>query len=318
MSQFEKTIDSCISPVLCNMTLDGLEPLLNQLFKRCKVNFIRFADDFITTADSKERLETQITPVIEQFLLPRGLTLSKEKTRICSIEDGFDFLGFNIRKYNGKLIIKPSKKNIKNLLSKLKAIFNKNKSAKPINLIRQLNPVLRGWTNYFKHVCSKTTFRLIDQWLGKRLYKWLKRKHPKKSYKWIKSKYLQPPNSTGSWQFTAYDRKSKAQLYRASSVPIQRHVKIQSEANPYDPKFELYFENRVAKSFKSGQYGSKTASLWNRQKGLCPHCDELIDDQDDRHIHHIVYRCQGGMDTLDNLALLHPVCHRQLHACDSL
>jgi len=141
-----------ISPVLANMTLDGLEKALATAFPRAqqqgrKMNMVRYADDFIITGKSKEWLEQEVMPVIVEFLKERGLSLSQEKTRITHITEGFDFLGWNMRKYDGKLLIKPSKASIRSHLSKVRKIIKANKAAKQENLIGLLNPVLRGWAN---------------------------------------------------------------------------------------------------------------------------------------------------------------------------
>jgi RNA-directed DNA polymerase len=143
---------SICSPVLARMALNGLERELRRKYpkasaksKKAKVNVIVFADDFIITGSSKELLEKEIKPLVVEFLQQRGLTLSTEKTKITHIKDGFDFLGQNVRKLKGKILIKPSKRNTKNLLEKVRAIIKKNAQAKTENLILQLNPVIRGW-----------------------------------------------------------------------------------------------------------------------------------------------------------------------------
>jgi RNA-directed DNA polymerase len=144
-----------ISPALCNMVLDGLEKELAATFgpktsrqaKKAKVNLIRFADDIVVTGSSRELLEHQCIPLIESFLRARGLELSHEKTQITHIEEGYDFLGQNIRKYKGKLLIKPSKKNVRTFLDKVRRTVKGNKQAKAGNLILLLNPLIRGWAN---------------------------------------------------------------------------------------------------------------------------------------------------------------------------
>ena len=142
-----------ISPTLANLTLDGLERLLKATFDRRaarwkadnpKVNFVRYADDFIITGSSKELLEDEVKPLVERFLLERGLQLSPEKTCITHIEDGFDFLGQNVRKYDGKLLITPSKKNMHAFLEKVRGVIRQNRSANQESLIRMLNPIIRG------------------------------------------------------------------------------------------------------------------------------------------------------------------------------
>ncbi|HIH4326836.1 TPA: group II intron reverse transcriptase/maturase, partial [Pseudomonas aeruginosa] len=157
-----------ISPTLANLVLDGLEAKLDAAFGRKRyangvqtrlmVNYVRYADDFIVTGRSKELLEQEVMPIIKDFMQERGLTLSPEKTKITHIDDGFDFLGQNVRKYNGKLLIKPSKANVATFLEKVRSAVKGNKALDQPRLIRMLNPMIRGWANYHQHVVSKATF----------------------------------------------------------------------------------------------------------------------------------------------------------------
>ncbi len=197
-----------ISPVLANMTLDGLEAVLQAKFphntKRNgkyyapKLHLIRYADDFIITGTSKEFLEKEVKPLVEQFLRERGLQLSPEKTVITPIEEGFDFLGQNVRKYPAgkrhKLLIKPSKKNVQTFLEKVRATVKANKALTAARLIIKLNPMIRGWTNYHQHVVSKETFSFVDDATYRVIREWIKRKHPRKTKEWIAKKYFK---STG-------------------------------------------------------------------------------------------------------------------------
>ena len=236
-----------ISPVLCNLTLDGLERLLKERFKRRKVNFVRYADDFIVTGDTEELLRDEVKPVIETFLADRGLELSKEKTRIVRIEEGFDFLGQQVRKYNGKLIIKPAKKAVKSVLAKTGGILKRNVSSKAADVIRQLNPVIRGWANYHRHVCSKDTFSHVDWQIWRQVGRWARRRHPNRSWKWIKARYY-PPHAGRQGVFTGVVKGGREiRLVAAAATPIQRHVKVQGTANPYDPPYATYFAKRRAK-----------------------------------------------------------------------
>lgn len=185
------------SPVLANMTLDGLEKKLREQYPKPdrgsskeKVNFVRFADDFLVTGKSKEVLESEVKPLIEAFMKERGLELSPEKTLITHIEDGFDFLGQHLRKYNGKLLITPSKKNVHTFLESIRKVVGENKQATAGNLIAQLNPKIRGWANYHRHVVSKETYAKVDHAIFCALWQWSKRRHPKKPITWIKKKYF--------------------------------------------------------------------------------------------------------------------------------
>ena len=179
------------SPVLANLTLDGLEkklrekyPKASNLSRKVKVNLVRYCDDFVITGSSKELLENEVKPIVEEFLKERGLELSQEKTRITHIEDGFEFLGQNIRRYrNGKIIITPSKKKVSVVLNKIRERIKRNAPATAGSLIKQLNPIIRGWTNYHRHVCSKRTFAKISHAIFQALWQWAKRRHPNKPAK---------------------------------------------------------------------------------------------------------------------------------------
>lgn len=308
-----------ISPTLTNMALDGLETDLKQRYPTAKVNLVRFADDIRVTGCSKELLEQEVIPRIEQFLKERGLELSPQKSHITHIEDGFDFLGQNIRKYNGKFLIKPARKNVKTFLDKVRKIIKSSGTMRAGQLIERLNPILRGWANYHRHVVSKQTFVKVDVHIFKALWRWAKRRHPNKSSQWIRNKYF---HSIGRrhWVFSG-ETKDKAgesrkiHLFSISSVPIQRHIKVKATANPYDPAWELYFEKRLGLKMATDLQGRrKLLYLWQEQNGTCPVCNQKITKLTGWHNHHIVWRVMGGSDKAENRVLLHPNCHRQVHS----
>lgn len=311
------------SPVLANMTLDGLEKELRQRFPKpktgynAKVNLIRFADDFIITGISKQVLESEVKPFVEQFLQKRGLSLSPQKTSITHINDGFDFLGHNLRKYNGKLIIKPSKKNVKAFLGKIRKVIKANKQTPAGQLIGILNPIIRGWANYHRYVVSKVIFARVGHEIFKSLWRWAKRRHPSKSTTWIKEKYFKSVGGN-NWVFTGETTtKGVTQqhyLLQIASIPIKRHVKVKALANPYDPAWETYFEKRLDVKMVNDLKGRRTLLyLWKEQKGICPVCSQKITQLTGWHSHHIVWRTHGGSDGVSNRVLLHPNCHRQVH-----
>lgn len=177
-----------ISPTLANMVLNGMQTMLSERFKvrmgknyyNPKINLVRYADDFIVTGKDKDILENEVKPAIKEFLTERGLTLSEEKTKITHIDEGFDFLGYNFRKFNGTLIVKPSAKSVQKLLDKVKSITRKYRAISQVSLIRVLNPIIRGWSNYYKTCsCGKTKIK-VDYLLYKKIRRWADRKHPKK------------------------------------------------------------------------------------------------------------------------------------------
>jgi RNA-directed DNA polymerase len=314
------------SPVIANLALDGLERLLREHYppntrraQQAKVNLVRYADDFIITGSSYALLEQEVKPLVEQFLRQRGLELSQEKTRITHIEDGFDFLGQQVRKYAGKLIIKPARKHVKAFLGKVRQIVKANKQATTGNLIAQLNPVIRGWANYHRHVVSKTTFFHVDTAIFKVLWSWATRRHPKKPGRWIATKYFRTRNGR-NWTFVGTrvgkgGHPHELTLCRAGDVPIKRHVKIKGTANPYDPQWEVYFEERLRVKMTHDLKGRRQLLyLWKQQDGLCPACHQKITTLTGWHNHHRVWRTYGGSDRAANRVLLHPNCHRQVHS----
>jgi len=216
-----------ISPILSNMALDGLEGEL-KFPRRLKVNFVRYADDFIVTGTSKELLEQEVKPVIIRFLKERGLTLSEEKTKVTHIEEGFDFLGQNIRKYGGKILIKPAKKNIKNLLEKVRKVLKAYMTARQEVVIRTLNPIIRGWAFYHQHQVASKAFSWADYQIWLKLWQWCKRRHPHKGRRWIKNRYFHKIGSR-TWVFAVKRKLSDGstdymKLYSAARTPIRRHV----------------------------------------------------------------------------------------------
>lgn len=313
-----------ISPVLANLALDGLEKVLESHFGKkntkksykTKVNYVRYADDFIITGISKELLVNEVKPIVEAFMAERGLVLSKEKTLITHISDGFDFLGQNVRKYNGKLLVKPSRKNMRAVLDKIRSIVRGNKTVATHRLIQQLNPVLQGWANYHKGVVAKETFNYVDYRVWKLLWQWCRRRHQNRHKRWIKKRYFKTVGKR-NWVFQAPipDGKGAVSLVYANDTPIKRHTKIKSEANLYEPVWEQYFEQRLERSWKESQSGrGKLLSLWLRQDKRCLICNQLITSDTGWNVHHLVEKCKGGSDLLSNLVLLHPNCHRQLHS----
>ena len=299
-----------ISPTLGNMALDELEVALKNSIKAKdgdKINFVRYADDFIVTGSSKELLENKVKPLIAEFLSQRGLALSEEKTSVKSVDEGFNFLGFNIRKFNGKLIIKPAKESLLKVHKKIREVVKVQKTATTENLILTLNPILIGWSQYYKHVCSKIALKELDNLTFKQVWKWCVKRHPNKARRWIWKKYFKPMQGR-TWRLND----GKQYLFVAVHVAIKRHTKIRSKANPYDKNDEHYFEDKWERSWKL-KNKSKLFTLFKRQNGLCQVCKSKLEEDDNFNIHHIIPKSSGGKDIIDNLSLLHKICHRQLH-----
>jgi len=216
-----------ISPILANMVLDGMEVLIMEQYPNMKVHFIRYADDFIVTAPTKETAE-ELKELIRGFLSERGLELSEDKTTITHTDDGFDFLGWNIRKYKGILLMKPSKASVQKLTQKISDIIQKAAAWTQDQLINALNPIITGWTNYHRHVASKATFKHMDAVMWNMLWRWAKRRHPQKGHQWIARRYWYT-EETRNWVFKSETKK----LALFSDTKIRRRSMVKLEMNPY-------------------------------------------------------------------------------------
>jgi len=252
-----------ISPTIANMVLDGLEEEIHNRInvgKRVKVlvrrehkiNYVRFADDFVVTGKSEKTLE-QVKDVIQEFLMKRGLELSEEKTKITHIEEGFDFLGWSFKKYNQKLIIKPSEKSIKSITNKLSETIKQSKGVSQKNLIVRLNPIIAGWSNYHQPVCAKEIFASIDNRLFKMLIRWINRKHNNKNKAWKKRKYWSSAGNR-NWIFTSEGK----ELRKFADIPIVRHRKIAKGKNPYLDK-EYFITRKMIQKIKRQKAYKRTA-----------------------------------------------------------
>ncbi|KND59655.1 Retron-type RNA-directed DNA polymerase [Candidatus Burkholderia verschuerenii] len=317
-----------ISPTLANVTLNALErDLLAHLeerfgrtkTKKLKVNVVRYADDFVITGDSQETLGNVVRPWIEAFLAVRGLQLSEEKTRITHIDVGFDFLGWHFRKYSGKLLIKPSKKNAQAFYRKVAEAISNNKTVRQEELIDLLNPMLRGWAQYHSPVVAKQAYSRMEYLIFRRLWRWSKRRHPNKGVEWVRKKYFHALGSR-NWVFAIPMPQSDGSmglldLYDLPGTEIRRHNKVKGAYNPFDPVWEQYGEElRQGRMAHSMRYRRQWATLYLSQGGLCAHCGCALTDETGWHDHHLVYRMLGGSDAFSNRVLLHPNCHQQVHA----
>jgi RNA-directed DNA polymerase len=240
-----------ISPVLANLTLDGLEKLLSQHFPKHrgqKVNLVRYADDFVITGATPEVLSNEVRPLVERFLAARGLRLSPTKTVVTHVDMGFDFLGQNVRKYRGKLLIMPSRRSVRAFLGKVREVIRKCRTAATADLLLLLNPMIRGWAHYHRHVVSSRCFHNVDHAIWSALWLWARRRHRGRSLGWVKAKYF-PAHGGHQWVFTgAFNKRSGktgvVRLVRARSVLIRRHRLIRGDANPFDPRWDGYFHRR--------------------------------------------------------------------------
>jgi RNA-directed DNA polymerase len=275
-----------ISPIIANLVLDGMQKAIAQAVPRqgSKVHFVRYADDFATTSAAKELLEQQVKPALTAFLTPRGLELSEQKTVITHISQGFNFLGHTVRKFGDKLLTTPAKSNFRALQDKIRRCLQSAIGQPQEVLLRQLNPIIRGWACYFRHGAAKRTFQRLDTYVFRKLWRWTKRRHPQKSAAWRKHKYFSAAGK--KWLFSVKLTKDRGSshvlsLYKAASTKIQRHIKVRRAANPYDPDYARYFEmrrpKRAPKSQPPGQATPQDAgptrivAHWLQFAAACPH-----------------------------------------------
>jgi len=326
-----------LSPMLANVALTALDDYCHKEFgihtrraikqggNYTQNPITRYADDFVIVCESEHEAEL-IKGKIATFLKENiGLELSNEKTKITHIADGFDFLGFNIRKYTeispkskyhstGKLLIKPQKEKVINFLRRIQEVLNNNKTAKQESIIRMLNPMLQGFGMYYRSVVSKMTFRTITDRIWQMLWKWAKRRHPKKNKKWIMRKYY----TTKGRRWVFKDETGK-QIMITAYIPIERFVKIKSGMRIHadDKETREYWQKRAYTNALSQVYTIKIEGLIKKQKGICPCCGNPItkDDIADQkvHAHHMLPRSKGGTVKPNNLTLLHQGCHVLAH-----
>jgi len=319
-----------IGPLLANMGLHGLEKYIQKC--NSKVGVIRYADDFVVTARDKESLE-KLKIQINQWLSKRGLGISEEKTRIVHISDGLDFLGFNLRQYEvkgsdgilrDKLLIKPMKSKVVNFCKKVGETIDSMKTESPKQVIRKLEPLLRGFANYYRGVCSKETFNYISHRLWWYLWRWAKRRHPNKSKNWVKNKYFRiifrKEGGKRDWVFFYEDRDRKSHeiihdLFDVKSIPIVRHIKVKGTNSKDDPELVEYWEKRQTKSGnKRWAKDSKYESIAIAQDWKCLVCHDHLFNGEEIETHHIVPVAEGGSDDVSNLRHLHKSCHKQVHS----
>lgn len=303
-----------ISPILANMVLDGIQERLynkyhvgNQTGRyssyksaQMKVNYTRYADDFIVTAATKE-IALEIKEIIKEFLAVRGLELSEEKTLVTHVEEGFDFLGWTFRKFHNKLIIRPSKDSIKKFVAEISNIIHKEGSSFTQDLlITHLNQKIRGWVNYHQTVCSKKVFATVDHQIFEILWHNMKRKHTKKGRKWIKEKYWKTIGNQ-KWRF-AGDSQILIQL---AQTPIIRHPKLKLDKNPYlDREYFIDRQYNLGIKFIRGKY----KEVWKRQKGLCYVCGHPIEMDAEKQIIPIASLKEGDKKSSESIRYVHKYC----------
>ena len=333
-----------ISPVLMNVALHGLEEAAGVRYHTnrsqagwTKANSpvaIRYADDFIVACHSQRQAE-QVKAQLAEWLAPRGLALNEDKTSIVHASEGFDFLGFRIRRYpNGKLLIKPSQAAIRRIRERLRHIFHGMRGATASALIWKLNPIITGWAAYYRTVVSSREFSALDDYVWKLAYKWAIRRHRNKPKKWVAARYFGRfhPHRKDRWVFG--DRDSGLYLRKFSWTRIVRHQIVTGSASPDNPALADYWAwRRVRHKPPLGQY---TVRQLRRQHGRCPYCGDylLLADHEPaspqeweqwfattrkairKKALQIAPDGETGSPERNPIRLVHARCHRQLKSDD--
>lgn len=316
-----------ISPLLANIALHGMEEEIGVRYIHSKrqgdtlytssVGVVRYADDFVIVCPTKEQA-VGMYEKLQPYLDKRGLKLAKEKTRVVHISEGFDFLGFNFKQYptkdGNKLFIKPSLESVKNAKQKIKEVFDWGKGRETAYLIEKLNRVLQGIANYWSPTVAKVIFRDIDTYVNEKVVIYLKHRHHRTSFRKLMKMYFKPDNtgvSKDKWLLTCPKDNTK-QLIRMSWTKIERHVKIKQYNSPFDASLKAYFDKRDEKIFNRENTNAKR-KLAKKSRYKCRICGESLQGIEPIESNHIVPVVIGGVDSYDNLELLHKSCHKTHH-----
>jgi RNA-directed DNA polymerase len=275
-----------ISPCLMNVALHGLEEAAGveyerlgndgALTKRKSAVVVRYADDLIAACSSREQAE-RVKARLAEWLRPRGLAFNEDKTRIVHVEDGFDFLGFNVRRYHGKLLIKPSKAAITRIKQRLRTELRALRGSNALAVVATINPIVRGWSAYYRTVVSSETYALLDDYLWRLTYRWALWQHPNKPKRWVTSRYFGQFNRARNDRWVFGDRDSGAFMRRFSWTSIVRHTLVTGTASPDDPALASYWAARRRQP-RGSPLDARYRRLLTEQHGACARCGDLLLD----------------------------------------
>jgi RNA-directed DNA polymerase len=277
-----------ISPALLNVVLHGMEDAAGVCYQRsgtdaataaagCPV-LVRYADDLVVLCHSRQQAE-QAKARLAAWLAPRGLAFNEDKTRIVTLDEGFDFLGFTVRRYHGKLLIKPAKAAVRRIRERLRTEMRSLRGTNAQAVIARLNPIVRGWAAYYRTVVSSETFTALDHYLWKLTYKWAKHSHPNKPTRWIIRRYFGTFNKSRQDRWVFGDRDSGAYLIRFAWTKIVRHQMVRGTSSPDDPALAEYWAARRRRGIPR-PIDAATLRLLQSQHGRCPGCGQLLLDAD--------------------------------------
>jgi RNA-directed DNA polymerase len=324
-----------ISPLLANISLHGLEQALGvkwmvrkgktksgiyATLERSPRAVIRFADDFIILCESEEDAKSAKEEA-NAFLFERGLHLSDKKTKICHLNDGFDYLGFHVKRYPDRnrrsgyvTLISPSKEKIKETKQQIREIWLKGKGKPTEWIINKLNPIIPGKANYWNKISSSKIFSELDDYNHKRQRRLTQQQHPTKSETWRTNRYfgrLNPNRPDSKWYFGSKD--TGAYIIKFFDIKIEYHNAVPYDYSPdnSDPIVQEHFQKNLQS--ESAKLNKRNQRLAKKQGHKCRHCGESLFNGEPYDVHHIVPRKNGGSDKISNLEILHRECHKATH-----
>jgi RNA-directed DNA polymerase len=272
-----------ISPLLLNVALHGLEQAVGVRYRTTGSHagetvpgsplVVRYADDLVALCHSRQQAE-QVKAKLAEWLAPRGLSFNEDKTRVVDLATGFDFLGFNVRRYDKKLLIKPSKVAIQRIRERLRVEMRMLRGSNAAAVIAALNPVIKGWAAYYRGVVSKKTFSALDAYLWKLTYKWATHSHANKPKRWVVARYFGKFNKFRNDRWVFGDAASGVHLAGFAWTDIVRHVMVKGGASPDDPALAEYWAERRRRV--KPPLDNYTMRLLTRQDGRCPLCDKEL------------------------------------------
>ena len=325
------------SPLLLNIALHGMEQAAGVRYRTLGVHaaltmpdspvLVRYADDLIALCHSRAQA-LEVKAALAAWLAPRGLAFNEDKTQVVSVDEGCDFLGFNVRRYNGKLLIKPSAAAVRRIRHRLRAEMKALRGANASAVLHTINPIVRGWAAYYRTVVSSATFKALDDHLWKLAFKWARHSHSNKPQRWITQRYFGRFNPARGNQWLFGDRDSGAYLRKFSWTRIVRHQMVKGTSSPDDPALADYWAERRRKG-PPPPMDSADLRLLKAQDGRCPLCGGLLlhadrEPQSPREWEQWLATTRkamtkqrialdGGLGTAADQCLIHTHCQRRNH-----
>jgi RNA-directed DNA polymerase len=273
-----------VSPVLLNVALHGMERAAGVRYHLSGTSagetvpgspvLIRYADDLVALCISKAQAE-QVKASLAEWLAPRGLAFNEDKTRVVTLDEGFDFLGFSVRRFGAKLLIRPSKAALRRHRGRLRDELRSLRGANAVMVLQRLTPIVRGWAAYYRTVVSSQIFSALDRYMWTLTYKWAKHSHPKKSKHWIVNRYFGRFNKSRQDYWVFGDRSSGAYLVKHAWTRIVRHRMVKGSSSPDDPTLAGYWAGRRRRAVPP-PLDNLSLRLLQKQRGLCPVCGQLL------------------------------------------